>query len=170
MSVFEDSFNVKIRSYHADNGWFSDESFVQSVHTANQQIMYCGVGAHHQNGIVEKRIRDITEQARKMLLHAHSKWPLAMHYCLWPYALRTANDLRNSLPAADGFSPMEKFGTVPVMPNLSTYHVFGCPVYALRNELQSKKILRRWEPRARLGLYLGPSPRHAKTVSLVLNL
>jgi hypothetical protein len=105
-----------------------------------------------------------------MLLHAEARWPKAVHISLWPYALHTANEIRNSLPGKDDLSPLEKFTTVWVQPRLNTYHVFGCPVYALHNTLQSRNMLRRWEPRARLGLYLGPSPRHARNVSLVLNL
>jgi hypothetical protein len=38
-----------------------------------QTISFCGVNAHFQNGIAEKIIRDIQEQARTMLLHAKSR-------------------------------------------------------------------------------------------------
>ena len=161
---------VRIQHYHADNGRFVDNAWQDSINQAGQTMTLCGVNAHHQNGVVEKRIRDLVGQARKMLLHAEARWPTAVHISLWPYALRTANDMRNSLPGKDGISPSEKFANVSVQPKLSTYHVFGCPVYTLHSALQSGNMLRRWEPRARLGLYLGPSPRHARNVSLVLNL
>jgi hypothetical protein len=49
-------------------------------------------------------------------------------------------------------------------------HTFGCPVLALNNSLASNKALPRWDPRARLGLNLVPSPTHARNVHLVLNL
>jgi hypothetical protein len=49
-------------------------------------------------------------------------------------------------------------------------HTFGCPVFALNNSLASSKSIPRWEPRARLGLNLGPSPTHARNVHLVLSL
>jgi len=161
---------IKVGHYHADNGRFIDNAWQDSINQAGQTMTLCGVNAHHQNGVVEKRIRDLVGQARKMLLHAEARWPKAVHSSLWPYALRTANEIRNSLPGKDDISPSEKFASVSVQPKLSTYHVFGCPVYALHSSLQSSKMLRRWEPRARLGLYLGPSPRHARNVSLVLNL
>ncbi len=48
-------------------------------------------------------------------------------------------------------------------------HTFGCPVFALQNELASGSSLPKWSPRACLGIYLGPSPRHARNVYLVLN-
>ena len=40
----------------------------------------------------------------------------------------------------------------------------------LRNELQGNQSLPKWDSRSRLGLYLGQSPRHSRSVSLVLNL
>jgi hypothetical protein len=49
-------------------------------------------------------------------------------------------------------------------------HTFGCPVFALHNSLASNKSLPRWDPRARIGLNLVPSPMHAGNVHLVLSL
>jgi hypothetical protein len=43
-------------------------------------------------------------------------------------------------------------------------------VFALNNTLASNKALPRWDPRARLGLNLEPSPTHARNVHLVLSL
>ena len=40
----------------------------------------------------------------------------------------------------------------------------------MNNDLASGKSIQRWLPRSRLGLYIGPSPNHARSVSLVLNL
>ena len=53
---------------------------------------------------------------------------------------------------------------------MRTLHTFGCPVFALRNELAGGNSLPKWAPCARLGLNLGPSMTHARNVSLVLNL
>ena len=39
----------------------------------------------------------------------------------------------------------------------------------MASELASNKTLPRWNPRARLGAYLGQSPHHAANVSLILN-
>ena len=61
---------VRILHYHCDNERFADKAFVDDVRAAHQTITFCGVGAHHQNGIAERRIRDITENARTSLLHA----------------------------------------------------------------------------------------------------
>ena len=53
---------------------------------------------------------------------------------------------------------------------VNTFHTFGCPVYALDRGLASCKKIPKWDPRCILGLYLGNSPRHAGSVSQVLNL
>ena len=51
--------NVK-SYYHADNGIFAEKAFRDEVVSSNQTISYCAVGAHHQNGIVERRIGELT--------------------------------------------------------------------------------------------------------------
>ena len=63
------SYGIRIKHYHADNGRFSGNVWMKAVSDANQTITFCGVGAHHQNGVAEKRIRDLTEHARTMLIH-----------------------------------------------------------------------------------------------------
>ena len=169
--AFARKFGVVVRHYHADNGRFADNLFVQDVAKQGQTLSFCGVNAHFQNGIAEKRIRDLQESARKQLLHAKARWSAAVDLSLWPYALRSANHLRNSLPDdEDGSSPLERFARTEVAPKLKENHTFACPVYALQNRLQAGNRIPKWNPRARIGLNLGPSPRHAASVSLVLNL
>jgi len=53
---------------------------------------------------------------------------------------------------------------------LKHMHTFGCPVFALQNELSSGGTIPHWSPRARLGINLSPSPAHAYNVYLILNL
>ena len=79
---------VGILHYHCDNGRFADKAFMDDVQGAHQTITFCGVGAHHQNGIAERRIRDITENARTSLLHAAHRWPKAIAANLWPQAIK----------------------------------------------------------------------------------
>ena len=46
----------------------------------------------------------------------------------------------------------------------------GCPVYVLDEILQVNIAgLPKWEPRSREGIYLGQSPLHTGSLSLVLN-
>jgi hypothetical protein len=50
------------------------------------------------------------------------------------------------------------------------HHAFGCPVFALENDLAAGNSIPHWSPCMRLGVNLGSSPSHARNVHLVLNL
>ena len=156
--------DVSIKHYHADNGRFADNGFINDRRTRGQGLSYCGVNAHFQNGIAEKKIRDLQEQTRTMLLYALTKWPRMLNIHLWPYALRTANEVNISTPTIKGEkSPLELFTGVKVAPKLRHFHTFGCPIYVLDSRLhQAQKGIEKWKTRARLGGYLGPSPNHAR--------
>jgi hypothetical protein len=52
---------------------------------------------------------------------------------------------------------------------LSCTHVFVCPVYVLDVSLQDRRKIPKWNPCARLGLFLGFSDLHSSPVPLVLN-
>ena len=41
-----------VKHYHADNGRFSDNGFIDAVNGKDQKITFCGIGEHHQNGII----------------------------------------------------------------------------------------------------------------------
>ena len=66
---------VTVRHYHADNGRFAEHKWVHHCQDNGQTISYCAAYAHFQNGKAEKRIRDLQEEARKILLHAVARWP-----------------------------------------------------------------------------------------------
>jgi hypothetical protein len=134
-------------------------------------MSFCGVGAHHQNGVAEKKIRDIQEAARTMMLHASICWPASQSVSMWPYAIRVAVDVMNSTPREDGvkMSPLQNFTGSNALPRLKDFHTFGCPVYVQNEPLQTGKSQSKWLSRARLGIYLGMSPKHARSVALVLN-
>mgnify|MGYP006201056313 CR=1 FL=1 len=55
---FAEQHGVRIEHYHCD------------CEMSQQRLTFCGVNAHFQNGIAEKAIRDLSESARKQLLHA----------------------------------------------------------------------------------------------------
>jgi len=162
---------VNIKHYHADNGRFKDKLFSKSIEGKGQTISFCGVGAHHQNGIAEKRIGDLQRRATTLLLHAQRRWPDAIDTHLWTYAIRAANDSRNYAPTnKDDTCPMSKFCNTASVPKVQHQHHFGCPTYVLRKELQDHKKIRKWSDRTRVGINLGYSSRHAHSVSLILNL
>ncbi|KAL7478813.1 hypothetical protein ACHAW6_008183 [Cyclotella cf. meneghiniana] len=129
---------VRIKHYHADNGRFADNAFQQHCNEQQQTITYCSMNAHFQNGVAKRAIRDITEAAQTMLLHAKARWPSAVHLSLWPYAVRMAVYVHNTVPI---LSSLAAGNTIP-----------------------------KWSPRSCLGLNLGPSPNHARSINLVLHL
>jgi hypothetical protein len=163
---------VLIKHYHADNAIFDSKEFVAEVHASRQTISYCAVNAHHQNGKAEKRIRDLQDAARTMMLHAKQRWPSAVTTHLWPYALRMANDIANSAPSLKNnhVSPIELFSQSDISPRVKFTHTFGSPVYVLDSMLQAGKRVPKWQHKARVGMYLGASPRHSRKVALILSL
>jgi hypothetical protein len=138
----------------------------------SQRLTYCGVNAHFQNGRTERKIRDLQDGARTSLLHVMKKWPTAITVNLWPYALRYMNDVNNYVPRKhETKSPIEMFSSTETKIKLHQFHHFGCPVYVLDHNLQSgKKGGMKWNERVRLGINLGFSSQHAKSVHLVLSL
>ena len=170
---YSKNHGIRIKHYHADIGIFEAKGFRDALAIDGQTISYCGVNAHHQNGRAEKKIRDLQELARTMLLHAQHRWPEAINAHLWPYALKIANDNCNRTPAInnDGISPIELFSQVSIAPQIKHAHTFGSPVYVLNSALQIQgKGVPKWDQRANVGIYLGISPRHSRKVALVLNL
>ena len=96
--IWSANVGVKIEHYHADNGRFADKAFMQDCEKNGQMLTFCAVNSHWQNGIAEKRIRDLTESARRQLLHAQCRWPDEIITNLWPYPLRTAVESGNTIP------------------------------------------------------------------------
>ena len=163
------TYGVSVKQYHADNGHFACKGFRDAVTASNQKITFCGVGAHHQNGIVENMIGLLTRWSRISLLHAKRRWPQAITTILWPYALKSACARYNQLHLdADGCSPESKFASVDSAPVVSNKHPWGCPVFVLNEKAQNGKSPK-WEPRSRVAIYLGHSPTHAGSVAMVLN-
>jgi hypothetical protein len=159
---------VTIWHYHADNGQFAETKWLEAVnaHRPQQTVSFCGVGAHHQNGIAKKKISNLQENACPMMLHASMHWQQAHTVSLWLYTLQMAVDIMYSTPPEQGKDqlPIEIFALVG-----TSFHVFGCPVYVLHAPLRTGQAQSKWMSRAWLGIYLGMSPRHARLVALVLN-
>jgi len=144
---------------------------MKSIEDSGQSISFSGVGAHHQSGIAEKRIGDLQRRATTLLLHAQRRWTDAITTHLWPYALRAANDSRTNAPTTKhNECPRSRFCRTARVPRLRDQHHFGCPAYVLSKNMQDGKKARKWEDRTRIGINLGFSPRHAHSVSLILNI
>ena len=163
---------VMVKHYHADNGIFRAKEWVADCHSRRQSLSYAAVGAHHQNGVAERRIRVLQDLTRTQLLHAQSRWPAAITAFLWPYALRIANDEWNYAPNPRDrakLSPIQRFTSTKVQRNIHHAAPFGCPAYVLTSELQARLPFHKWKSRANVGIYLGKSPLHARNVALVMD-
>jgi hypothetical protein len=164
---------ITIEAYHSDNGIFKSNAWQDSCTEKGQGLTFAGVNAHHQNGRAERRIKELQNLARTMLIHANKRWPDAITTNLWPYAVRMANDVLNATPSAkfpDGRIPLSSFSKSRVTINPIHWQPFGCPVYVLSSAKQTSGIQQKWSERSRVGIYLGRSPQHAQSVALVLNL
>ena len=138
---FSTHHGVNITHYHADNGVFRAKDWVVDCHTRQQSISYAAVGAHHQNGVAERRIRVLQDMTRTQLLHAQERWPQAITPFLWPYALRIANDEWNNAPNPRDkakLTPLQRFSSTKVQRNIAHSAPFGCPTYVLTSELQAR--------------------------------
>jgi hypothetical protein len=96
-SSFERQAHDTSSSYRADNGRFANTGFQKAVKEANQNITFCAVGVHHQNGIVERRIKELTLISRTLLLHTKRHWTDYITTMLWPFALKEALSLKQIL-------------------------------------------------------------------------
>ena len=98
-NAFERDFmtrNFVPKHYHADNGRFSENSFKEDCVSKMQNLTFCGVGAHHKNGVSERVIKDLTLYSRTLVLHAQRHWPEYITTMFWPFALVEAADRMNN--------------------------------------------------------------------------
>jgi len=116
---------------------------MKEIEDQGQSISFIGVGAHHQNGIAEKRIGDLQRRATTLLLQAQRRWPDAINTHLWPYALKATNDSRNNSPTSRyDDCPISRFCKTAKVPRIHHQHHFGCPVYVLGKQMQDERKLR----------------------------
>ncbi len=147
------SLGIDSKAYHANNGRFADKGFQDNCTQSNQVITFCGVSSHHQNGIAEQKIKDITLGGRTLLLHAKCMLPEYKSTILWLFAVKCYKDRMNNLTfRADGRTPFETLAGLESSPiSLSNFHTFGCPCYVLDHHLQlGRGKIPKWEPRARM--------------------
>jgi hypothetical protein len=112
---------IRIQNYHADNGIFKAHEWIESCKKEGQGLTFAGVNAHHQNGVAERRIRELQELARTMLIHANKRWADSVTANLWPYAIRMAQEAVNNTPSLqdkERRSPIELFTGTKVASNI----------------------------------------------------
>ena len=130
---------------------------MEACRRQDQSLSFAGVNAHHQNGIAERRIKEIQELARSMMIHANRRWPEAISPNLWPYAVHMANEVINITPSLQDTmkrSPMQIFSRSKVNHNTKHQMTFGCPAYVLDNTLQQKGIFHKWNHKGRRQEYI----------------
>ena len=164
---------VTVKNYHADNGIFRANKWVNACSQKGQGLSFAGVNAHHSNGLAERRIRSLQDLARAMLIHQHRQWKMEGQVHLWPYAVRMANDAINETPNMKdsmGRSPLQIFSDSEIQTNVKHWIPFGCPAYVLDSDLQKQQAIHnKWEYRSRVGIYLGRSPNHSRSIGLIMD-
>ena len=105
------------------------------------------------------------------MIYAPIRWLEAHDKTLWPFAMNHAVHLHNHTPRR-----LDKFAFVEIWSqSRSTYsqlvnaHPWGVPVYVLDPTLQDGFKIPKFNPKARKGIYLGPSALHASSVGMILN-
>jgi len=162
---------VGIQAYQSDNGVFTSVGYAADLSILRQHQRLAGVGAHHQNGVVERAIQTIMSMARTMFLHAFLHWPDYQSLSNWPMAVDYAVFIYNHCPnRINGVAPVDVMTRTQVpRQRLVNLHVWGCPVYVLDPRLQDGRKIPRWQPRSRRGVFVGFSKTHASTIPLILN-
>ena len=164
---------VAVNSYHTDNGIFKSKRFVHEIMKNLQSSSYSGVGSKWQNGVSEGAISIIASRACTLMIHAALHWPKVEDASLWPLAVSHAVQLYNHTPnSSSGIALIEVFtSTTSDCQFPRNCHPWGCPACVLQPRLTSEGgKLPRWQPDSRRGQFVGYSPVHAESGSLIRNL
>ena len=116
-------------------------------------------------------IRYLQEQKRNKIKYDKATCPSSINIFLWTYLLWHYNHIYNCLPEKDYRTSMtERSSGSTVVPKLRDNNDFGWMVYSFHNRLQTGGEIIKWNLRARMGVYLGPSPINTSYTYLVLNI
>ena len=162
-----------ILHYHANNGRFADNGFVEAINSNDQKIKFYGLGTHHQNGIIKNKNKLITKRACTLLLHGIRMWPQMIDKMFWPFSIKTVAERHNSLHIDHkGKTPSSILHGVDLEDTpVKDFHTIFCTIYAFDARLQSAGGAGppKWELCSHIGLNLGHSPFLAGGVALVWN-
>ncbi|KAL7550148.1 hypothetical protein ACHAWF_013389 [Thalassiosira exigua] len=163
----------KVKHYHADNGRFADNGFVDACNNKDQTLTLCGVAAHYQNGIVENKNTILTQGTHTLFLNGMRMWPQMVDSMLWPFAFKAMTERLNSLQVnLDGSTAKSLLHDLePQKVPVKTFHTLFCPMYVLDSRLQSAggAAPPKCEPHVLIGVYLGHSPFHTDNAAIVFN-
>jgi hypothetical protein len=164
-----------VQEYRVDNGVFVSKTFKQDVEKHEQKQSIAGVGAHHQNGIVERGIGSHSEWSRTMLIYGRRRWPEMIDSSFWPFAMKHSCNLYNWFhkprsPKQGTRCPFTVFTQDDAPVARKHLHPLFCPVFVLQKRLQDgDRMPSKWIERARVGVYVGHSSMHSGNVALVYN-
>ena len=122
-----------VKHYHADNGRFADNGFIDAITTKDQKIIFCGVGSHHQNGIIENKNKMLTLGDRTLLLHGMQMWPTMIDSMFWTFAMIDVAERHYKIQIdVMGRTPESILHNVQIedIP-VNSYHTLFCPTYVL---------------------------------------
>ena len=89
---------------------------------------------------------------------------------MWPFALKDSEDRSNRFRLdKNSLAPIHTFSKFFTNVEIKYCHTWGFPVFVLEAKAQIVH-LSKWDPKARVCIYLGHSSCHARSVTLVLNL
>ena len=86
-----------VKHYHAENGRFADNGFINALNTKDQKITFCGVGAHNQNGIIENKKKMLTLGARNIILHGIRMWTTMIDSMFCPFSMKAVSERHNKM-------------------------------------------------------------------------
>ena len=86
-----------IKHYHAGNITLAYNGFVDSINSKDQKMTLCGVGAHHQNGIIENKTKMLTTGALTFLFYGIRMWTQIIDDIFWPFSMKAVAGRLNSL-------------------------------------------------------------------------
>eukprot|EP00957_Ditylum_brightwellii_P044128 3348432-Ditylum_brightwellii.AAC.1 len=162
-------YNVQIKRIKADNGVFKSAKLQEHINSLEQQLTFCRVSAHHQNGVAERYIQTLVNTTRTSLLDVHGRWPEAINMELWTFAFQHVVDQWNNTPKRnlEYKTPNEVFSGISARQSgkstiFKDLQPFGCPVYVLDKCLADGGHAPKWHPHPTVGIYLGYSRDHPK--------
>ena len=86
-----------VKNYHADNGIFLDNGFIDAINEKDGKLTFCGMGVYHQKGIIENKNVILTTSDITILLHDIIMWPQMIDKTFWPFSIKYVDERLNSL-------------------------------------------------------------------------
>jgi hypothetical protein len=152
---------VTIKNNLADNGIFMANQWVEECKKQGQGLTFTGVNAHHQNGVAERKIRELQDMAR-----TKSRLPDGVTTNLWPYAIQMTNKAINNAPSFQDDNRKTRVELLLRIPSTAGNHLDARYMYWTinfnpENRFTSGNCAAKWEyPATGLGMDKQDECRH----------